>query len=219
MKFKINYLARNILLGFLGLVVIDIIIFRSASLAKHSLLIWDFVIIFLLFLFAFLKRRTGKFISGSNGEVDIDSELKDLDKGFIYISGGLNTGRGNIDKIIVGPTGVWTLEVKSHKGDITFDGQTLLRDQMPLEKDFLGQAYSEAKTLQKLIKSNLGLDIRVQPVLVFSDKYAKVRLGLNKYKGVYVVQKAWLTKLLTEIHTYSLEINTIKRLETLLSQF
>jgi hypothetical protein len=52
-------------------------------------------------------------------------------------------------------------------------------------------------TLHDLIKSKLNMNISVQPVVVFSSKYVKVRLGLNKYKGVYVIQKAWLNKLIT----------------------
>ncbi|WP_084062218.1 nuclease-related domain-containing protein [Desulfofundulus thermosubterraneus] len=44
---------------------------------------------------------------------------------------------GNIDHIMVGPTGVFVIETKSHFGEITFspDGNLLL-DGKPLEKDF-----------------------------------------------------------------------------------
>ena len=66
------------------------------------------------------KNETGhklwrKIISG---ERDIDDELKNLSLDFVVINKGLDTGRGNIDKIVIGPSGVWTLEVKSQKGDI-----------------------------------------------------------------------------------------------------
>jgi hypothetical protein len=216
MKFKINYLIRNILLGFIGLVIIVIVLNYSSILAKYPL-IWIAVVLFLLLLFGYLKKRTSKFVSGLVGESDVDRELKKLDKSFVYIPGGLDTGKGNIDKIVIGPTGVWALEVKSHKGDITYDGQILLKDRRPFEKNFLGQAYAEAKTLQERIKSELGLNIPVQPVLVFSSKWAKVRLGLKEYKGVYVIQKGWLIKLLTETHNSSLDINTIKRIEAFLT--
>jgi hypothetical protein len=59
----------------------------------------------------------------------------------------------------------------------------------------------------------LNLDINVQPVLVFSNKFAKVRFGLNQQKGVYIIQKAWLKKLLTETYIQSLNNVTILRIK------
>ncbi len=218
MKIKVSYSVRNIFLGFIGLVIITVFIYYSAIFAKYSFLVWVILITFLLLMFAYLRKRTGKFISGTIGEKDIDRELKDLDKRYTYIAGGLETRRGNVDKIVIGPMGVWALEVKSHNGDITFDGQTLLRNHERFEKNFLSQAYAEAKFLQELIKSKLNLDIPVQPAVVFSSNHAIVRLGLNKYKGVYVIQKGWLTKLLTETHNRSLDTDTIKKLEDFLNR-
>ena len=147
----------------------------------------------------------------------IDTELKSLGEDFICINSGLNTGRGNIDKIVLGPTGAWTLEVKSHRGNITFEGDELLNGGKPFEKDFLGQSYAEAKTLEDIIKSKVELDIRVQPVLVFSSKFTKVGLGLSRYKGVYVVQRGWLNKLITETHAQSLDKATVLRIKEILN--
>ena len=162
-----------------------------------------------------LLKRTGKFISGLEGEKDIEIELKNLEKDFVCIN-GLETGKGNIDKIVLGPTSVWTLEVKSHKGNVTFENDTLLINNKIPEKDFLKQSYAEAKYLGDLIKSKLSLEIKVQPVLVFSNKFAKVRLGMNTYRGVYVVGKSWLNKLLTETHIQNLDTVTILKIKNIL---
>ena len=163
-----------------------------------------------------LLKRNNKFLSGFEGEKDIEIELKSLGKNFICINGGLDTGRGNIDKIALGPTGVWILEVKSHKGNITFEGDTLLNWGKPFEKDFLGQAYAEAKTLEDLIRLKLNTEIKVQPVLVFSNKFAKVRLRMKSYKGVYVIGKEWLTKLITETHIQSLDQETTLKIKNII---
>jgi len=61
-----------------------------------------------------------------------------------FIINDFNTGRGNIDHILVGPKGVFTLEVKSHRGTVTFENGTLLRDGIEFKKDFLKQAWAES---------------------------------------------------------------------------
>lgn len=206
MEMKINYLVKNILLGFIGLVLIVIILNSPFILAlgKYSFIAWLFVAVVLVTLFLIIRKRSDKFLSGYVGERDIDDELKNLSLDFVVINKGLDTGRGNIDKIVIGPSGVWTLEVKSQKGDI-----------VPPES-FLKQAYAEAKTLQDLIKAKLNLDINVQPVLIFSNKFAKVRFGFNKQRGVYVIQKAWLNKLITETHVQSLDAETAKKIKSVI---
>lgn len=204
---KFNYSTKNKLIGSVGLILSAILIIYISGLAKYSPVAWVIVVIPLLILISLIKRRTDNFASGQIGENDIDRELKNLGSNYICITRGLDTGHGNIDKIVIGPTGIWTLEIKSHRGNITLDGQSLLRDAKPLEKNFLGQAYAEAMSLQEFIKSKINLDIRVQPVLVFANKHAKVRLGLKEFKGVYVVQKAWLNKLLTETNKQYLAVD------------
>jgi hypothetical protein len=209
---KINYSVKNILLGFTILLFILFAIFFFTPLAKYSIYLWLLIIILLGILFFSFKRRTNNFISGDLGERDIGNELKNLISDFICIS-DFETGRGNIDKIVIGPTGVWTLEVKSHKASLNFDGNILLNSGRPFERNFLSQAYAEAKTLGDLINAKTGLNINVQAVLVFSNKYAKVRLGLKQCKGVYVVQKAWLNKLLTETHVQRLDNLTVLKIK------
>ncbi|OGM08142.1 hypothetical protein A2159_01880 [Candidatus Woesebacteria bacterium RBG_13_34_9] len=216
MVIKIDYLNKNILIGFLLLVIIILFLFNTSLLSSNH--IFKLLLVMVLFLLASLSlRRSNKFIAGQTGEKDIEFELKKLGENFVCINSGLETGRGNIDKIVIGPTGVWTLEVKSHKGNIIFERDTLLINNHFTEKDFLKQAYAEAKYLEDLIKEKLNLQIKVQPVLVFSNKFAKVNLGLKTYKGVYVVGKNWLNKLITETHTKSLGQETILKIKNLLS--
>ncbi|MFA6522717.1 MAG: nuclease-related domain-containing protein [Patescibacteria group bacterium] len=217
MKIQNNYLTKNILLGFGVLVVINILLFYMTGLGKKSFLLWLLAVLPLLWLFSKIKLRTDKFNRGLVSENEIDDVLKQLSEEYVYLSEGLNTARGNIDKIVVGPTGVWALEVKSHSGQFTFDGEHLLRNGSLMGKDFLGQAYAEAKTLQEIINSKVGLNIPVQPVLVFSNKWARVRLGLKQYKGVYIVQKAWLTKLLNETKYQHLSDDTKLKISSYLT--
>jgi hypothetical protein len=65
-------------------------------------------------------------------------------------------GRGNIDHVLVGPAGVFTVETKSHPGRISVDR---------IEDHMLRQAYAESKVLEKIS----GLE--VEPLLVFSNAW------------------------------------------------
>ena len=103
MEMKINYLVKNILLGFIGLVLIVIILNSPFILAlgKYSFIAWLFVAVVLVTLFLIIRKRSDKFLSGYVGERDIDDELKNLSLDFVVINKGLDTGRGNIDKIVI----------------------------------------------------------------------------------------------------------------------
>ena len=76
--------------------------------------------------------------------------------------------------------------------------------------------YNDMDEVPDLIKSKLNLEIKVQPVLVFSNKFAKVRLGMKTYRGVHVVGKSWLNKLLTETHIQNLDTVTILKIKNIL---
>lgn len=203
---KNNYLVNNIIFGLVILIAIIIWSFAFLFLVRH-LNLWLSLAIPLLvsFIAFYFIKRTNNFISGFIGEREIGYELKKMCNDFVIVNNGLNTGRGNIDKIAIGPTGVWTLEVKSQQGHI-----------FPSES-FLKQAYAEADYLEKFIKSKINLDLHVQSVLVFSSKYAKVRFGLTKQNGVYVIQKAWLNKLLTETHEQDLDSTTVQKISSLIA--
>ena len=138
-----------------------------------------------------------KFNRGRNGEYDICDELQKLPNDYsIFRNIRISDKRGDTDIIVLGPTGIFTIEVKSHKGRIDFSGEELIINGRRLEKNFLGQAMGEALNLKDYLGENGISNIFVEPVLVFSNKYASVRFGFNKVKNVYVIQKGFLNNLI-----------------------
>lgn len=87
---------------------------------------------------------------GAIAEEKTGSIIEGLPEGN-FIVHDFNTGRGNIDHILVGPKGVFTLEVKSHRGTVTFDNGSLLRDGQSFEKDFLKQAWAECFAVREIL--------------------------------------------------------------------
>jgi hypothetical protein len=147
--------------------------------------------------FAYYRYRkhiidSGKFHRGRKGEGAIWYKLIKLSEEYsIFQDVKIGDSVGNIDFVVVGPGGVYALEVKSHSGKIDFNGAELTRNGKLFEKDFLNQAKSEALQIHDFIKTKAGLDIFVKPVLVFSG-YVRMHFGLKPIAGVYVIGKAFL---------------------------
>jgi hypothetical protein len=96
-----------------------------------------------------------RWARGARGERKVGATLEALGDDW-HVLHDISLGHGNIDHILVGPGGTFTIETKSHKGRIPVDR---IYDHM------LTQAYAESKLLEKIS----GLE--VEPLLVFSDAY------------------------------------------------
>lgn len=89
-----------------------------------------------------------RYRNGQTGEEKIRHILQTLSDAYMVFENiVLPEQKSNIDFVVVGPSGVCAVEVKSHKGNMTFEGNQLLRDGKPFEKDVLRQAKGEAISL------------------------------------------------------------------------
>jgi len=113
-----------------------------------------------------------------------------------FIIHDFDTGRGNIDHILVGPKGIFTVEVKSHRGTVTFDNGNLLRDGEPFEKDFLKQAWAECFVVREILAKWEIKKPSADPLIIFSNAFVKVRDGA---KGVAVTNLKFLPTLLERL--------------------
>ncbi|OGY91612.1 MAG: hypothetical protein A3B31_00595 [Candidatus Komeilibacteria bacterium RIFCSPLOWO2_01_FULL_53_11] len=154
--------------------------------------------------------RLKNFVVGQEAEWNVEDALAALPSGFVPIADLNLSNRGNIDNVVVGPTGVWALEVKSHKGFITRKSDKLLCNGHPFEKDFLSQVWAEAYSVRDFFKKALNIDLKVQPVLVFADPGAHMKFGLNPIRGVYVIGAKWLLNLLQESQAQHLDDASIQ---------
>jgi hypothetical protein len=131
---------------------------------------------------AVAEEKTGDFLEG-------------LPEGY-FVLHDFNVGRGNVDHILVGPKGVLTLEVKSHRGSVTFDGTDLFRDGKLFEKDFLKQAWSECFAVREILAARGLVEVPVEPVILFTNAFVQLR---GKAKGVEVVSLKFLPKFLERL--------------------
>ncbi len=191
-----------LLYGFLGIGSFYYLYYKFQNRLFDPLFLIPTVIIFIpiFFLIYILYKKFDimslQYSLGIRGERYIAKELQGLSSEYsVYIDAMVNPEKGNIDYIVIGPTGIFTIEVKSHKGVITHDGLTLLRNGSKFEKDFLKQSMAQAMSLHQYIAGKLNTEVFVNPVIVFSN-FIKVNFGLNKVNNVFVIQKQWLRKLI-----------------------
>lgn len=153
----------------------------------------------MLFLAAFTIRYLQRLDKGFDGEDKVRQELKKLPLGFTHLNDFNYNSRDSADMVIIGPTGIFTIEVKNYYArEITCRNDMLFGDGRLLKKNVLNQAYAEKKNLQAYLATVGMNNIPVYPVVVFTNRRTKIRLGSKPIKGVYVIGLAWIQKMILE---------------------
>jgi hypothetical protein len=118
---------------------------------------------------------------GAAGEEQVGATLEQLSTDGWRIVHDASFGRGNVDHILIGPGGVFTIETKSHPGPIRV-GRVH------------GATLAQALSQQKLVASVTGGE--VEALLVYSRAW--VDRPLRRRKGVRIVPARMLIGYLSE---------------------
>ncbi len=107
---------------------------------------------------------------GATGEEQVGGLLEEMaDDGWRVIHDA-SLGRGNVDHILIGPPGIFTIETKSHPGPVRVAGVH-------------GATFSQAQAQRRAIERVSG--VQVEPLIVFSRAW--VDRPMARRKGVRVV--------------------------------
>jgi hypothetical protein len=155
-------------------VIVVVPVIAGVLLGFHSLLLVP-IELAAIALTIVLDRRAlpliDRWAAGAAGEEHVGAILDGLrDQGWLAIH-DVSSGRGNIDHILVGPAGLFTIETKSRRGSI---------DPTKIDPAMLRQAYAESKFVENLAGT------KVEPVLVFSRAFLIGR-GVSHTAGVTVL--------------------------------
>lgn len=214
MSYSTRHILRWLLLA--GLVFVVMLSYPHWSI-YFSPFVTIAIMVGPLVLLGLFLNKSKPWLSGAAGEYHVDIELKELPKDYPYRRDlAFVVNKGNIDFLCVGPTGVWTIEVKDHYGKITFDNGKLCHNSVPFEKNFIKQAWAEALSAKEFISKKLGTNILVQPIIVFTNPGAKLNFGLRKIEGVYTIGLPWLNKLILEDCAIQLSEDLILKIKDLL---
>jgi Nuclease-related domain len=95
---------------------------------------------------------------GAAGEELVGETLGTLRERGWFALHDVQLDRGNIDHVLVGPAGIFTIETKSHRGRLRAGA---------IDPRVLKQAYAQAKALERIT------GLRAVPLLVFSSAYCR----------------------------------------------
>ena len=142
-------------------------------------------------------KRSKDAERGAEAEEAVGGILDNLPEGNFVIH-DFDSGKGNIDHILVCTKGIFTLETKSQAGEITFDGERLLQNGRPFLKDFIKQAWAECYVVREVL-ANCGITSPVaEPVILFPNAFVKVR---GKAKRVEIISLKYFPKFLERLPT------------------
>jgi hypothetical protein len=162
--------------------------------AELTLLVGIFVIS--RYVLPLVERRE----RGATGEEQVGGLLDQLEGEEWRVMHDVSLGgHGNVDHVIVGPAGVFTVETKSHPGPVRV-GRVHGR--------ILGQAQAQRKAVEQVT------GVRVEPLLVFSRAW--VDRPMTRRKGVRVIPARMLPGYLERDRTSRLSAEAIERVHELL---
>jgi hypothetical protein len=115
---------------------------------------------------------------GATGEARVGRILASLPDGY-YVIHDLSTEFGNLDHVVVGPSGVFVIDTKNCRGVVAADGKgELLVNRKPTEKLWIRPFVSRMMNIREKIKVMApGRDIYYDPLFVFTSAFVEAQWG------------------------------------------
>lgn len=163
-------------------------VFFLIGFATAKMNYWWFLIAALIILPAYIifERLFDKLIrlarkdeSGASGEKDIARFLEQLPNTYTVINDlEFADSYGNIDHLVVGPTGIFAIDVKNWRGTVSADGKgELLHNGRPTEKPNVKNFTRRIMDLKERIHALTKLDRYIQCVFVFPHTQIEAKWG------------------------------------------
>jgi hypothetical protein len=144
-----------------------------------------------------LEKERVNMQRGANGEDLVAQALVGFPEEFTVIN-DLTTPFGNLDHVVVGPTGVFLLDTKNWRGVVSAGNQgELLCNGMPTDKPFVRQFVGRIMGIKERVKAlTPGLDPYFQAVFVFTS--ARVDANWGTTKSVHCIRDEQLREYVVE---------------------
>lgn len=139
-----------------------------------------------------LGRKARRLKLGRDGERAVGQFLDDKLRPLGYhVLHDVRGGNWNIDHIIVGPNGLFTIETKTRSKPrrgcpvVRYDGESVTVGGWKPDRDPVSQANAQAAWLSETLSRSLGLKLPVQAVVVFPGWFVEA-------SGSQSAGKAWV---------------------------
>lgn len=176
-------LKRALLTAYISSMVLAA--FIGVTLAHGTWPVAAGLLIFEVVLFVLGRRFVGKaeneianWKRGLDGEIIVGRKLaEDLPDNFCVIH-DLNTQFGNLDHVVIGPTGVFAVETKNWRGTVTSDGKgELLLNGKPTDKPCVKNFTRTIMTIRERLVPLAQTDHFIQGVMVFPSAHEDAKWG------------------------------------------
>jgi len=169
----------------------------SIAAAIYFLIFFIIPVAGLLFLFKRSDRKVVRYQSGQRGQRNTVNLLRlHLPDSYSVFAGlQLPFMRGDVDVVVVGPNGIFSIEVKNIRGVVSISDDKLLIDKRAVVyKNFVNQTFANARAISRFLESRFKKKLPVIPVLVFSHPQSYVNVGYRPFKGVHITHLSSLAK-------------------------
>jgi len=124
------------------------------------------------------EKKRDNMLRGAGGENRVAQVLSKLSDDFCVIN-DLSTPHGNIDHVVVGPTGVFVLDAKAWRGIVAADGKgELFLNGKPTEKPYIRQFVGRMMGVrEKVLTLAPAKEIRFKAVFVFTAARVEAKWG------------------------------------------
>ncbi|MGB9794183.1 NERD domain-containing protein [Caldisericum exile] len=179
--FDLDFIQSAFLLSFLLATFFLIIILFSYSKYKNTLF-WLYLVITPLYILISVVsfKALNKFMRRLKSEYDIATKeredeqkvqkyLKENPTDDYHVFENIYTGYGDIDAVVVGPTEIFMIEIKSNEGIVSEDTNgylSVIEGNAP-NKNYMEQVAKELGQVKKYLDNNTNMRVWVTPVLVF----------------------------------------------------
>ncbi|MBR1836591.1 MAG: NERD domain-containing protein [Kiritimatiellae bacterium] len=119
-------------------------------------------------------RRFGHFLKGARGEELAARELAALPEGWTVVHGVARMGRaslrggGDVDHVLVGPSGVFAVETKNWAGPVRIDEGRVFAGGAPVTRSPVVQTRREARELGLALAGTLPAGVPVRGIVCFA---------------------------------------------------
>jgi hypothetical protein len=127
-----------------------------------------------------VDRERMSWRKGAVGEALVSATLQELPDDFVVIN-DVSKRFGNIDHVVIGPTGVYVVDAKNWKGTVKADGNgELLLNGQVLDKPAVKGMLGAVMDFQSKLKALTERDYFVRGLLVFPNAYVQANYGSTR---------------------------------------
>ena len=128
-----------------------------------------------------VDRERMSWRKGATGEWATAERLKTLPDSFAVIN-DVTKKLGNIDHVVIGPTGVYVIDVKNWKGTVKADGKgELVVNEKPPDKPTIKNMLGAVMDFQSKVKVLTEKDYFVRGLIVFPIAYVEADFGSTRH--------------------------------------